>query len=252
MTRQSHPPVLSAEGLAKSYGHVQALRDVSIGLRTGETTALVGDNGAGKSTLIKILCGVMTPDEGTLRVNGQEVAFDSPRESRSAGVTAVYQDLALADNLTVAENVFLGRTPTRYFRVDRRRMAREAAAVLEELGINVPSVKAHVESLSGGQRQSVAIARAVHDGGRIMILDEPTAALGVQESRKVLTVIGDLKQRGISILVVSHNLEHVFHLADRIVVMRAGRVVGARHKHATNHSEIVHMIVGGDMGSGAE
>jgi ABC-type sugar transport system ATPase subunit len=241
-------PFVAASGISKSYGQVAALRDVSIELPEGETTALVGDNGAGKSTLIKILCGVIQPDEGSLTVNGEEVTFASPRESRAAGITAVYQDLALADNLSVADNVFLGRTPTRRLRVDRGRMAREAAEVLGELGINVPSVKSRVETLSGGQRQSVAIARAVHEGGRMMILDEPTAALGVQESKKVLKIIQDLRHRGIATLVVSHNLEHVFNLADRIVVLRGGRLVGTRRRSETSHSEIVHMIVGGDMG----
>jgi simple sugar transport system ATP-binding protein len=248
MTTTTIEPLVAARGISKSYGHVAALRDVSIELPEGETTALVGDNGAGKSTLIKILCGVIQPDEGTITVNGEHASFGSPRDSRAAGITAVYQDLALADNLSVADNVFLGRTPTRGPRVDRRRMAREAAEVLSELGINVPSVKARVEKLSGGQRQSVAIARAVHEGGRLMILDEPTAALGVQEATKVLKIIQDLRHRGIATLVVSHNLEHVFHLADRIVVLRGGRLVGSRRKSETTHSEIVHMIVGGDMG----
>lgn len=237
-------PVLATRGLSKAYGSVQALSSVTMEIQPGETVALVGDNGAGKSTLIKLLCGALEPDEGTVYVDGKRVAFQSPRDARANGVAVVYQDLALANNLTVADNVFLGTIPTRFGRVDRRRMEREAEQVLKELAINVPSVKARPEHLSGGQRQAVAIARALHEGGRIIILDEPTAALGVQEGQKVLRIIEDLTQRSIAIVVVSHNLEHVFGVADRIFVLRGGRLVGSRIKSETTQSEIVHMIVG--------
>jgi ABC-type sugar transport system ATPase subunit len=171
--------------------------------------------------------------------------FRSTRDAQGIGVAVVYQDLALAENLTVAENVFLGLVPRRHLRVDRRRMARETERVLSELAINVPSVRTRVSELSGGQRQMVAIARAVHRGGELMIMDEPTAALGVQEGRKVLGLIEQLQRRGLAILVVSHNLDHVFAIADRITVLRHGRLAGSRLKSETDHEEIVRLIVGG-------
>lgn len=236
--------VLIARGIYKSYGHVRALSDATFDVRYDETVAIVGDNGAGKSTLIKVLTGAVQPDAGMILMDGHEVKFRTPRDSLALGITAVYQDLALAGNLTVAENVFLGRIPTRRLRVDRALMNRESGKILQELAINVPSVRSVTATLSGGQRQAVAIARAVHEGKRVMILDEPTAALGVQEGKKVLQIIEDLRGKDMSIVVVSHNLDHVFRLADRIVVMRAGQVVGSRFKEETTAAEIVHMIVG--------
>lgn len=240
-------PLLEGHGIWKSYGAVQALAGVDLEIRAHECVALVGDNGAGKSTLIKILCGALQPSRGTLSMNGEEVAFMGPRDAQAAGISVVYQDLALVEGLDVSTNVFLGQVPTRRFRVDRKRMAQETRTALNELAIDIPSVRAEVRLLSGGQRQAVAITRAVHHGGQLMIMDEPTAALGVQEQRKVLQLIHTLKDRGIAVLVVSHNLEHVFSVADRVVVMRAGRIVGSREKAKTTHSEIVHMIVGAEM-----
>ena len=240
-------PLLEGHGIWKSYGAVQALAGVDFEVRAHECVALVGDNGAGKSTLIKILCGALQPSRGTLFMNGEEVTFMGPRDAQAAGISVVYQDLALVEGLDVSTNVFLGQVPTRHFRVDRKRMAQETRTALNELAIDIPSVRAEVRLLSGGQRQAVAITRAVHHGGQLMIMDEPTAALGVQEQRKVLQLIHTLKDRGIAVLVVSHNLEHVFSVADRVVVMRAGRIVGSREKAKTTHSEIVHMIVGAEM-----
>ena len=167
-----------AKGVWKSYGQVRALIDATFQVDEGETVAIVGDNGAGKSTLVKILTGAIQPDTGSLALDGREVTFRTTRDSLQLGVTAVYQNLALADNMTVAENVFLGRVPTRWLRVDRRRMERESAELLGSLAINVPDVRARTASLSGGQRQAVAIARSFRSGRRLMILDEPTAALG--------------------------------------------------------------------------
>lgn len=236
--------VVAAHGISKAYGAVQALSDVDFYVQPGETVALVGDNGAGKSTLMKILCGAVQPDVGELQVNGEILRFAGPRDARQRGISVVYQNLALVDEFDVAHNVFLGRAPTRFLRVDRRRMARETRAVLDELTVDLPSVRAPVRFLSGGQRQAVAIARAVHQGGRLLIMDEPTAALGVQEGSKVLQLIERLKARELAIVVVSHNLEHVFAIADRIVVLRGGRLVGSRDT-ASTHSDIVHMIVGG-------
>jgi ABC-type sugar transport system ATPase subunit len=240
-------PIIEARSIAKSYGSVQALEDVDFAVRPGETVALVGDNGAGKSTLVKILCGALQPDSGNLRIGGEEVQLTGPRDARSRGVSVVYQDLALVDGFDVAHNVFLGRMPTRWLRVDRRRMIKETRRVLSELTVSLPSVRTPVRFLSGGQRQAVAIARAVHQGGQLLIMDEPTAALGVQEGTKVLQLIENLKARELAILVVSHNLEHVFAIADRIVVLRGGRVAGSREKLNATHSDIVHMIVGGQV-----
>ena len=240
--------LLSARGISKAFGHVQALSGVDFDLRPDEVVAVVGDNGAGKSTLMKVICGALVADQGEVLVRGERRHFTSPREAQAAGISVVYQDLALIELLDVAHNVFLGRVPTRLFRVDRRRMMRETRDVLSELSVNVPSVRTPVRFLSGGQRQGVAIARAVHQGGQLMIMDEPTAALGVQEQAKVLQLIRDLKARGIAVIVTSHNLEHVFSVADRIVVLRGGRLVGSRIKDETTHSEIVHMIVGAEFG----
>ncbi len=244
-------PVVEARGVTKAYGHVQALGGVDFAVYPGETVALVGDNGAGKSTLIKILCGALQPDSGRLYVGGEEAHFASPRDARLRGISVVYQDLALVESFDVAHNVFLGRAPVRFGRFDRRRMAQETTTVLTELTVELPSVRTPVRFLSGGQRQAVAIARAVHQGGRLLIMDEPTAALGVQEGTKVLQLIEGLKSRDLAIVVVSHNLEHVFAVADRIVVLRGGKVAGSRAKAGSTHSDIVHMIVGADVGGAA-
>jgi ABC-type sugar transport system ATPase subunit len=240
-----HPaPLLQARGLTKSYGRVLALSDADFAVQPGETVAVVGDNGAGKSTLIKLLSGALVPDAGSILVNDVPISLRTPHDAQAAGIAVVYQGLALVDTLTVAENVFLDDLPRRHGRADRRRMARETQEILGELAINVPGVRARVAALSGGQRQAVAIARAVRRGGRVMIMDEPTAALGVQESAKVLQLIVQLRQRGLSIVLVSHNMQQVFELADRIVVLRAGRIVGVRDRRATTQTEIVHLIVG--------
>jgi ABC-type sugar transport system ATPase subunit len=220
---------------------------VDFAVHPGETVALVGDNGAGKSTLVKILCGALQPDGGSVEIGGEEVRLTSPRDARARGVSVVYQDLALVDGFDVAHNVFLGRVPTRRLRVDRKRMVQETKHVLAELTVALPSVRTPVRFLSGGQRQAVAIARAVHQGGQLLIMDEPTAALGVQEGTKVLQLIEGLKSRDLAILVVSHNLEHVFAIADRIVVLRGGRVAGSREKVGATHADIVSMIVGGKV-----
>ena len=236
-------PLLEARGISKAYGHVQALSDVDFQVGHAETVALVGDNGAGKSTLLKIICGALTPDAGEISLDGEAVTFAGPSDAAKSGIAVVYQDLALVDTRSVAANVFLGREPGRIF-VSRRLMRREARRVLDELKIRVPSVRTLVGQLSGGQRQTVAIARAVHQGGRLVIMDEPTAALGVERQRKVLQLIDDLREQGSSVVVISHNLEHVFSVADRIVVLRGGRLAGTRRKHEATPEEIVQMIVG--------
>jgi ABC-type sugar transport system ATPase subunit len=237
-------PLLEARGISKTFLHVQALQEVDFRVYPGETVALVGDNGAGKSTLMKILCGAYHADSGEVFIDGQPVNIRSPHEAMALGIAVVYQDLALVNQRDVANNVFLGREPRRGLTIDKTRMVREARDVLQRLKINIPSVYTQVGLLSGGQRQAVAIARAVHQGGRLIFMDEPTAALGVQEQSKVLKLIEDLKAEGTAIVVVSHNLQHVFHVADRIVVMRGGKNAGERIKADTTTEEIVSMIVG--------
>jgi ABC-type sugar transport system ATPase subunit len=239
-------PLLEARGIAKSFLHVRALDGVDFRVDPGETVALVGDNGAGKSTLMKILCGAYHPDEGSIAVEGRPVSMRTPRDAMGHGIAVVYQDLALVDHRDVATNVFLGRELMKGVVVDKPRMVREARRVLSDLKITIPSVQTLVGLLSGGQRQAVAIARAVHQGGRLIFMDEPTAALGVQEQAKVLRLIEDLKANGTAVVVVSHNLQHVFHVADRIVVLRGGRNVGERVKTETTPEEIVRLIVGAD------
>jgi ABC-type sugar transport system ATPase subunit len=240
------PPLLEARGISKSFLHVQALDDVDFWVDPGEVVALVGDNGAGKSTLMKTLCGAYQPDAGSIVFDGRPVAMRTPRDAIALGIAVVYQDLALVDHRDVASNVFLGREPTRGAAVDKPRMVREAREVLNNLKVTIPSVQTLVGLLSGGQRQAVAIARAVHQGGRLIFMDEPTAALGVREQAKVLRLIEDLRSQGTAVVVVSHNLQHVFSVADRIVVLRGGRNAGERIKAETTPEDIVRLIVGAD------
>ena len=240
------PPLLEARGISKAFLHVQALDDVDFRVNPGEVVALVGDNGAGKSTLMKTLCGAYQPDAGSIVFDGRPVAMRTPRDAIALGIAVVYQDLALVDHRDVASNVFLGREPTRGAAVDKPRMVREAREVLNNLKVTIPSVQTLVGLLSGGQRQAVAIARAVHQGGRLIFMDEPTAALGVREQAKVLRLIEDLRSRGTAVVVVSHNLQHVFSIADRIVVLRGGRNAGERKKAETTPEDIVRLIVGAD------
>ena len=241
---QDAPPLLAARGISKAFLHVQALDNVDFHVFPGEVVALVGDNGAGKSTLMKTLCGAYQADAGTILIDAEEVAIRSPHDAMARGIAVVYQDLALVNHRDVATNVFLGREPLRGLTVDKGRMVRESREVLQRLKIRIPSVYSLVGLLSGGQRQAVAIARAIQQGGRLVFMDEPTAALGVQEQGKVLRLIEDLKAHGTAVVVVSHNLQHVFHVADRIVVMRGGRNAGERIKAATTAEEIVGLIVG--------
>ena len=239
-------PILELRGVSKYFGHVRALEEVDFDLLAGEVLALVGDNGAGKSTLIKIISGVYQPDKGAIYLDGRRVSIPNPRVARSLGIATVYQDLALVDQRDVAANLFLGREPVQGLVVDRRRMVEEAERVLQELHIRIPSVHAVVGLLSGGQRQAVAIGRAVAQGGRIIIMDEPTAALGIEQARHVLDLILRLKAEGHAVIVISHNLRHVFSVADRITVLRGGRKVGTRRKTETSGEEIVKMIVGAE------
>lgn len=246
-------PSFAAHGLWKQYGGVAAVRDVSIEFPAHSVTAIVGDNGAGKSTLIKMLCGAIQPDRGHISVGGVEMRFATPAAARQAGIATVYQDLALADHRNVAENLFLGRELVRSFgpvKVLRRAdMRRDAVAALADLKIQVPDVRREARTLSGGQRQGVAIARAVHQGASILVMDEPMAALGLQEQGRVIALVERLAERGLTQLIVSHNLDHVFHLSTRIAVMRLGRVVAIRDTARTDRSEILHLVSGVETGA---
>ncbi len=240
-------PILEAQGLTKRFGGVTALNQVSFQLFPGEVLALAGDNGAGKSTLIKCISGVHPPEEGKVFLEGKEVSFTNPRDARAAGIETIYQDLALADNLDVGENVFLGREPmTRRFGLpvlDRAKMRAEASTVLDMLDIQT-ALHRPVNSLSGGQRQAVAIGRAIYWKARLLIMDEPTAALGVPEQRKVVELIHRLKSQGVAIIFISHNLGDIFAVSDRILVLLRGSKAGERKASETNGDEIVKLMVG--------
>lgn len=227
----STEPLLTASGLVKRYGRVTALDHADFDLYPGEILAVIGDNGAGKSSLIKAISGAIAPDEGDIRLEGKQVNFKSPMEARDAGIETVYQNLALSPALSIADNMFLGREIRKpgilgnWFRMlDRTAMERRAREKLTELGLmTIQNISQAVETLSGGQRQGVAVARAAAFGSKVVIMDEPTAALGVKESRRVLELILDVKRRGLPIVLISHNMPHVFEVADRIHIHRLGR-----------------------------
>ena len=229
MTTQE--PILSARGLVKRYGRVTALNHADFDLYPGEILAVIGDNGAGKSSLIKALSGAIRVDEGEIRLDGKHVRFASPLEAREAGIETVYQNLALSPALSIADNMFLGREIKQqgllgrlFRRLDRRKMQEIARQKLSELGLmTIQNINQAVETLSGGQRQGVAVARAAAFGSKVVIMDEPTAALGVKESRRVLELIKDVRARGLPIVLISHNMPHVFEVADRIHIHRLGR-----------------------------
>lgn len=243
------PWLLEARGINKRFGGVHALENVSFHVAPGEVVALAGDNGAGKSTLIKIISGVFQPDEGELIYQGARAVFDNPHDTRARGIETIYQDLALADNLDVGANVFLGREPMRRVFglpvIDRRRMRAEAARALDTLDIGLDRLDRPVRALSGGQRQCVAIGRAVHWKARVLIMDEPTAALGVPEQRKVMALIRGLRSSGVGVIFISHNLGDIFDVSDRIFVLRRGLAAGERVTAMTNPDEIVRLMVGG-------
>ncbi len=246
-------PILEAKGISKAFGHVQALDKVDFELYPSEVVALIGDNGAGKSTLVKILSGVYRKDEGHIYLDGKLVEFNGPVDAqRLAGISTVYQDLALVDVRDVASNIYLNIEPTWLgLFINFRKLYADAAEVIQRLRIDMPSVRVNVGELSGGQRQAVAISRALVRGQRIFLLDEPTAALGVEQQEKVNQLIRDLKNHGSTVVVISHNLEHVFAVADRLIVLRRGRRVGTRIKANTSKEEIVSLITGAIKGDAA-
>ena len=245
-------PILSVRGVTKHFGGVTALGGVSFDLHRGEVLALAGDNGAGKSTLIKAISGVHQPDEGEIVYRGEPVTLTNPRHARDIGIETIYQDLALADNLDVGANIFLGREPAAPFlgflpRLDRARMRHAARDVLATLEIDIAERKLGlpVRNLSGGQRQAVAIGRAIFWKAELLIMDEPTAALGVPEQRKVVELIRRLRLQNVAVIFISHNLVDIFAVADRILVLRRGVAAGERRPEQSNHDEIVRLMVGG-------
>lgn len=239
-------PVLSLQHIHRVFGGLVALEDVSLDLHAGEIVALVGDNGAGKSTLVKIIAGVQRPSAGLVLMDGAAVQLGSPADAQARGIQVVHQDLALADSQPVYMNLFLGRELTRFplRRLDRPRMRVEAEALVRALDVRLPSVRAAIRDLSGGQRQGVAIARATHWASRLVLMDEPTAALGIAERERVERVIAGLRARDLAVLLVSHSLDQVFRLSDRICVLRRGIQVGVRRTSETGANEIVGMITG--------
>ena len=253
MSASATVPVLAVRNAQKRFGAVHALRNVSLEAYRGEVLALLGDNGAGKSTLVKCISGVHNLDEGEIHLDGVHVTIHSPGAARRAGIETVYQDLALFDNLTPAQNFYCGREiafpdwlPLGLRFLNSRAMDRETAAVLDRLKVKLPKFDAPVALMSGGQRQAIAVARATVFARKVVILDEPTAALGVRESRKVLDLIAQLRAEGNAVILITHNMEHVVELADRAVVLRQGRKVGELKPGRANQQELVSMIVGAE------
>ena len=243
-------PLLEIRNLSKNFGAVQALQDMSMTIAPGEVVALAGDNGAGKTTLIKAISGVYKPSGGDILLRGEKVEFASPQEAREKGIETIYQDLALADNLSIGANIFLGREPMRRAFgflpvIDRARMAEAAKTTMALLDFHVNRMEAPVSNFAGGQRQAVAIGRAVYWNAQILIMDEPTAALGVPEQRKVISLIHQLKAQGRGVIFISHNLQDIFAVSDRIVVLRRGVRAGERRISETTHDEVVKLMVGG-------
>ena len=238
-------PILEVRDISKAFGHVQALNHVSFPIQPGEVTALLGDNGAGKSTVVKVLSGALRPDEGEVILGGTPIDMHRPSDAINHGIATVFQDLALVNTLDVGRNVYLGIPPTRFgFIIDFPRLYRQSRDLLRDLRVDIPSVHASVSELSGGQRQAVALARAMAKEAEIVIMDEPTAALGVTQTAVVNELIRELSSAGKTVIVISHNLEEIFQIADTIVVLRLGRCVGIRKAAGVSHEEIVGMITG--------
>ena len=241
-------PYLEAIGVSKSYQNVAALRDVTLSVRPGEVVCLLGDNGAGKSTLIQILSGVIQPDSGRLRIAGEDVRLRSPTEALDRGVATVFQDLAVVPIMPVYRNFFLGREPTRgwgpFKRLDFSRAISVAAEALQGLGVAAEAVRRPIGTLSGGQRQSVAVARAVHFGAKILILDEPTSALGVRQAEIVLDYVRRAKARGIGVVLITHNVQHAYPIGDTFVVLFLGRQLGVFQKSELSETQLMRLMAG--------
>ena len=242
------PPLLQARSIGKRFGALEALADVDVDIHAGEVLAILGDNGAGKSTFIKILSGAYEPSAGTLLLDGAPVSFASPQAAADVGIATIFQELALSENLSIAENVFLGRELVRRVLgvpfLKRRAMKQKVAELMHTLEAHISDPEAAVGSLSGGQRQAVAISRALNLNARLVIMDEPTAALAVAEARKVLQLIRRLAEGGRAVILISHNMHDVFEVADRIVVFRRGRKIAERRRSETDPEEVVSFITG--------
>ena len=236
--------VLSMQGVSKRFGAVQALKDIDFDVKSGEVVALVGDNGAGKSTLVKAIAGVYTPDEGTMYFDGRPASVSSPAEAQQLGIATVFQDLALCDNLDVVANLFLGRELYHGRALDEVTMEKESWRLLRQLSAKIPSVRIAVASLSGGQRQSVAIARSLLGDHKVVMLDEPTAALGVAQTAEVLNLVERLRENGHGVILISHNMSDVMAVADRVTVLRLGRNNGTFNVSETSSQEIIAAITG--------
>jgi len=249
---QDAPPILEARGLVKRYGHVTALAGSDFDLRQGEILAVIGDNGAGKSSLIKCLSGAVVPDEGEIKLDGQPIQMRTPIDARAYGIETVYQTLAVSPSLDIADNLYLGREPRApgilgsvFRKLDRAKMRTEAKKQMTELGImTIQDITQQVESLSGGQRQGVAVARAAAFGSKVIILDEPTAALGVKESAHVLELILKVRDSGIPVILISHNMPHVFEVADRIHIHRLGRRIAVVTPKSHTMNDVVAIMTG--------
>jgi len=243
-------PIVRMEGIYKSFGAVRAVENVDCKLNHNEIVGLVGDNGAGKTTLVKILAGVFPPDRGKILFEGKKVNFNSPIDSRNLGIEVIHQNLGLADDLNVERNIFMGREPTKPVLgglirlLDEEKMAKSSWEVLRNIKIDISSTKEKVKNLSGGQRQSIAVGRAFYFRAKIIIMDEPVAALGASETNKVLALARRLKKEGLSIIFIAHNLYHVFSVADRIVVLRRGQKIGDKRIKETTMDEITKLMVG--------
>jgi D-xylose transport system ATP-binding protein len=242
--------LLEIDGVSKKFGPVQALDRVDFAVGEGEVVGLVGDNGAGKSTLVKTIAGIHSPDAGSIRFGGEKVSITRPQDATALGIATVYQDLALCDNLDVVANIFLGQEvvtggPARATRqLDEAKMEHRAGELLSNLAVTIPSTRTEVGTLSGGQRQQVAVARSLLGEPKVVLLDEPTAALGVPQTKQVLELIGRLRERGMGVVVISHNLANVFEIADRIVVLRLGRTAGDFRAEATTEEHVIAAITG--------
>ncbi|MFI6564120.1 ATP-binding cassette domain-containing protein [Streptomyces sp. NPDC050534] len=245
MTGPTPTPALSVEHVAKGFGAVTALRDVNLRLNKGEVLALVGDNGAGKSTLLKILCGFHRPDAGRILLSGEEVTLKSVDHARSLGIDAVYQDLALVNELTVYHNMFLNREMIHRIRLLHNRAMRKIAQEhLAEMGVNIPSVDVEVAKLSGGQRQAIAVARSVYSEARILLLDEPLAAMGAKEGALILDLVNDLKARGeVSVIIIAHNYAQVFEVCDRVNLLQHGEITFDKRTSQTSVAELTDLVV---------
>jgi D-xylose transport system ATP-binding protein len=247
--------LLELEGVSKRFGPVQALDRVDFAVHAGEVVGLVGDNGAGKSTMVKTIAGIHSADEGTLRFDGREIKVSRPQDATQLGIATVYQDLALCDNLDVVANIFLGQEeispgPGEVSRqLDEAKMEHRAGELLSNLAVTIPSLRTEVGTLSGGQRQQVAVARSLLGEPRVVLLDEPTAALGVPQTKQVLELIRRLRERGLGVVVISHNLANIFEVADRVVVLRLGRAAGDFPAEDTTEEHVIAAITGVGEGS---